>query len=81
MTVENVHQFTVHTRHISQILELRTLSRSHATKMEIPTLTEGQMAKFKLLKHWTYGRPEFNLKSVNWIVEIVCIKSVDVCGR
>ena len=52
--------------------------------MEIPTLSEGQMAKFKLLKHWTHGllrTVEFNLKSVNWIVEIVCIKSVDVCDR
>lgn len=66
-------------RHSSQILE-----QSHATKMEIPTLSEGQMAKFKLLKHWTHGllrTVEFNLKSVNWIVEIVCIKSVDVCDR
>ena len=70
-------------RHSSQILELNTL-QSHATKMEIPTLSEGQVAKFKLLKHWTHGllrAVEFNLKSVNWIVEIVCIKNVDVCDR
>lgn len=67
-------------RHSSQNLR----SWSHATKMEIPTLSEGQMAKFKLLKHWTHGllrAVEFNLKSVNWIVEIVCIKNVDVCDR
>ena len=31
-------------RHSSQILELNTLL-SHATKMEIPTLSEGQMAQ------------------------------------
>lgn len=66
MTVENEdcssRPFTVHTRHFSQILELRTLSKSHATKMEIPTLSEGQMAKFKLLKHWTYGHQSLTLR-------------------
>ena len=43
-------------RHSSQILELNTL-QSHATKMEIPTLSEGQMAQVQIVKTvdlWSY---------------------------
>ena len=69
-------------RHSSQILELNTL-QSHATKMEIPTLSEGQMAQVQIVKtlDLVLRALEFNLKSVNGLFKAVCIKSVDVCDR